>query len=83
MAILKYPLATEKAVGIIDQKNTIVYVVDMRASRTTIKSEFEKTFNVKVKRVNTVNMPTNYKKAYIQLTSQYKASYIAVKLKLV
>lgn len=83
MVILKYPLATEKAVGMVDRSNIIVYVVDFRATKSEIKKEFESTFNVKIKGINTQNMPNNVKKALIKLAPGYKASDIAVKLKLV
>jgi large subunit ribosomal protein L23 len=83
MNVLKYPLATEKAVGIVDRNNVITYIVDMRASKDVIKEEFEKTFSVKVKSINTVNMPNNAKKAFIKLAKGFNASVVAVKLKLV
>lgn len=83
MAMLKYPLATEKSVGFIDRSNVITYVVDYRATKAQITDEFEKLFNVKVEGVRTANMPPNYKKAFIKLTKEYKASDIAIKLKLV
>ncbi len=83
MRVLKYPMATEKAVGMVDKSNTIIYVTDFRASKTDIRKEFEETFNVKVDRINTVNMPSNVKKAFIKLKQPYKASDIAIKLKLV
>ncbi len=83
MPVLKYPLATEKAVGMVDRSNVIIYMVDFRASKSEIKKEFEGTFNVKTARINTVNMPNNTKKALIKLAPGYKASDIAVKLKLV
>ena len=83
MTTLKYPLATEKSVSVIDRNNVITYVVDYRATKTQISDEFEKLFNVKVAGVRTANMPTNYKKAFIKLAKGYKASDIAIKLKLV
>ena len=83
MAMLRYPLATEKSVGFIDKSNVITYVVDYRATKTQISAEFEKLFNVKVAGVRTANMPSNYKKAFIKLAKGYKASDIAIKLKLV
>ena len=83
MAVLRYPLATEKSVGFIDRNNVITYVVDSRATKTQIAGEFEKLFNVKVANVRTANMPSNYKKAFIKLAKAYKASDVAIKLKLV
>ncbi len=83
MSVLRYPLATEKAVAIITKSNVITYMVDFRASKQVIRDEFEKTFNVKVKGIRTTNMPANTKKAFIKLAAPYKASDVAVKLKLV
>lgn len=83
MTVLRYPLATEKSVGFIDRNNVITYVVDYRATKPQITEEFEKLFNVKVEKIRTENMPPNYKKAFIKLTKAYKASDVAIKLKLV
>ncbi|MGC8687665.1 MAG: 50S ribosomal protein L23 [Candidatus Micrarchaeia archaeon] len=83
MSILMYPLATEKAVGMIDRQNTITYIVSMNATKPTIKHEFEKLFEVKVADVRIVNMPTNVKKAYIKIAKDFKATDVAIKLKLV
>lgn len=83
MAILRYPLATEKAVGSVDRSNVITYIVDYRATKKDIATEFEKMFNVKVASVRTINVPANSKKAFIKLAKGYNASDVAVKLKLV
>lgn len=83
MASLLYPIATEKAINMIERDNIIEYVVDLRSTKTQIKAEFEKIFNVKVARVATTIMPKNVKKAFIKLSPQFKASDIALKLKLV
>ncbi len=83
MSILIHPLATEKAVGIVDKNNVITYMVDFRATKTEIKKEFERSFSVKVKHINTINMPKNTKKAFIKLAKGFNASDVAVKLKMV
>ena len=83
MGVLKYPLATEKAIGIVDKRNTITYIVDYRASKTDISKEFQEKFGVKVASVKTANMPNNVKKAFIQIASGSSANEIAMKLKLV
>jgi large subunit ribosomal protein L23 len=80
---LKYPLTTEKSVGIVDKNNIITFIVDSRSSKTEIKKEFEKSFNVKVKSINTINLPKNTKKAFIKLAKGFNATDVAVKLKLV
>lgn len=81
--VLEYPIATEKALNLVEMQNTIVYVVNVAANKTEIRKEFEDTFKVKVKRVNTAIAPRNMKKAYIKLATGYSASDIAKKLKLV
>ena len=83
MGVLKYPLATEKAIGIVDKRNTITYIVDYRASKTDITKEFQEKFGVKVASVKTANMPNNVKKAFIQVAKGGSANEIAMKLKLV
>ena len=52
---LLYPIATEKAVNMIERDNIIVYVVDMRSTKQQVKKEFEDQFRVKVSRVNMAN----------------------------
>ena len=83
MAILKYPLGTEKAIKLIDYENVITYIVDNRATKTQIKKEFEKLFNVKVRKIRTANTPTNLKKAFLKLAPEYKATDISEKLKII
>ncbi len=83
MKFLLYPVATEKAINMVERENIITYVVDMRANKDGIKEEFQKTFNVKVAKVTTENAPKNIKKAFIRLDKSVKASDIALKLKLV
>jgi large subunit ribosomal protein L23 len=81
--LLLYPIATEKAINMIERNNVITYVVDTRSSKAEIKKEFEDVFKVKVDKVNTEMEPKNRKRAFIKLSSQFKASDIALKLKLV
>ncbi len=83
MPILQYPIATEKVLNMVESQNIIAYVVDMHADKPSIKKEFESTFKVKVKSVNTHTSPDNTKRAYIQLAAGFPASDIAKKLKLV
>lgn len=83
MESLMYPLATEKALNMVDRDNVISYVVDKRTNKEAIKKEFEKAFNVKVERVSTAIGIRGYKKAFIKLKKDYRASDIARRLKLV
>ena len=83
MKNLMYPIATEKALNMVDKDNVILYVVDSRADKSEIKKEFEETFNVKVNKINTSLTMRNVKKAYIKIDPKFKASDIARRLKLV
>jgi len=80
--ILKFPLRTEKAIKLIETENTIVFVVDSRASKQVIKKELQEQFNVKAQSVNTQNKG-NQKIAYIKLNPENKAIDIATKLGLI
>ncbi|BCS90814.1 MAG: 50S ribosomal protein L23 [Candidatus Micrarchaeota archaeon] len=82
MSVLLYPLNTEKAISLIDKANTITFIVADAATKKQVKEEFERLFKVKVKSVNISNTFLEGKKAYIKLEKDYKASDIAVKLKL-
>ena len=83
MTVLKYPLATEKSIGVIEKNNTITYIVDFRAPKAQIKKEFEDKFGVKVSSIRIATTPKNEKKAFIKIGAGSKASEIAMKLKLV
>ncbi|MCG2909682.1 50S ribosomal protein L23 [Sulfolobus sp. SCGC AB-777_L09] len=78
--IIKEFLSTEKAIKLIESQNTLVVIVDRNATKKDIKNEIEKTFNVKVRKVNTLITPQGEKKAYIKLNPEFKASDIAHKL---
>lgn len=79
---LQYPLRTEKAIKLIETENTILFLVDRRANKNEIKAEIEKTFNVKVEKVNT-EIRANKKIAYIRLKQENPAIDIATKLGLI
>ncbi len=83
MQVLMYPIATEKAINMVERNNVITYVVDFRSKKEDVKKEFEETFKVRVEKVNIMIEPKNRKRAYIKLKKEFKASDIALKLKLV
>lgn len=83
MPVLKHPIATEKAIGLITKNNVVVYMIDPRATKNDVKKEFERVFSVKVQSVHTANMPNNTRKAFIKVAKGFNASDVAMKLKLV
>ncbi|MGC8676046.1 MAG: 50S ribosomal protein L23 [Candidatus Micrarchaeia archaeon] len=82
MGVLMYPLATEKAITMVDRDNTLTFIVALGATKQQVKKEFESKFAVKVASVNIGISATNSKKAYVKLDKAYKASDLALKLKL-
>lgn len=81
--ILKYPYLTEKSVSLIEKENKIVFIVNRKANKKQIKEAFEKLFEVKVEKVNTLITKKGEKKAFIKLKKEFKASDIAAKLGMV
>ncbi len=77
---LKHLMLTEKAIDNVTTKNTLVFVVDLKANKSQIKREVESIFEVKVKKVNTLIDRKGRKKAYVSLMPQYKAEDVATQL---
>ncbi|AFH42511.1 50S ribosomal protein L23 [Fervidicoccus fontis] len=74
------PLHTELALNYIEKYNTIVFVVDRKATKLRIKEEVEKRFGVKVEKVRTEITPKGEKRAFVKLTPEYKAEEVATRL---
>jgi len=83
MAALQYPITNEKAIGLIELKNTLMFVVATQATKPEIKKEVETLFGVKVASVNTLITPTGKKRAFVKLKDGFKADDVAAKLKIV
>ena len=77
--MLLKPVTSEKAVRMIEGENTLVFALDRRGTKGEIKTEVEKTFNVKVERINIMNKK-NEKHALVKLKKEHKAIDIATKL---
>ncbi|MBS3065359.1 MAG: 50S ribosomal protein L23 [DPANN group archaeon] len=80
LAILKYPLSTEKAVRKMEAENVLLFVVDKKATKKQIKWAVEKAFNAKVLSVNTLIDNSGIKKAYIKLSPETLAVDITTQL---
>lgn len=73
------PIVTEKAVMMIELQNVLTFVLDKRKTKTEIKNDVEKMFNVKVDKVNTM-VRKNKKYAYVKLKAEFLAIDVATKL---
>ena len=78
--ILKFPLTTESAMKKIEDNNTLVFIVDTRASKRQIKEAVRKMYEIKTWKVNTLIRPDGSKKAYVRLTTDYDALDVANKI---
>jgi ribosomal protein L23 len=81
-SVLLYPLVTEKTVKMIERENKLVFVIAPDASSYEVARDFEKTFEVKVKKVNILRRTDGIKVAFIKLAEGYSASDISVKLRI-
>jgi len=79
-AVIKYPVMTEKSMRMVEEENKLVFIVDRRANKPTIKRAVEELFDVEVEKVWTIITSRGEKKAIVKLKPEYKATDVAVKL---
>ncbi|MEM1548099.1 MAG: 50S ribosomal protein L23 [Thermoproteota archaeon] len=77
------PVSTEKAFRMIERENKLIFIVDPKADRNTVKQAVEKLLNVKVEKVNIIRSITGEKKAIVKLAKEYNAMDVASRLKIV
>lgn len=77
--MLLKPVTSEKAVKMIEIDNTLLFSLEMDASKTEIKKEVESVFSVKVEKVRT-HVKGNRKYAYVKLNRANPAIDVATKL---
>lgn len=65
--IFKFPLTTESAMKKIEDNNTFVFTVDVKASKHQIIQAVKKLYDIDVAKVNTRIRPNREKKAYVRL----------------
>jgi len=53
-AILKYPLTTESAMKKIEDNNTLVFIVDLKANKKQISEAVRRMYDIKTLKVNTL-----------------------------
>ena len=79
-AVVKFPRATEAAIKTIEDHNTLVFIVDRRASKPTIKKAIEELYTIKIQKVNTLITARGEKKAYCILSKEHDALEVANKI---
>jgi large subunit ribosomal protein L23Ae len=76
-SIIRFPLTSEAAMKKIENNNTLVFIVDIRASKPQIKQAVKTLYSIEAEKVNTLIRPDGQKKAYVRLTSDYDALDVA------
>merc|ERR1719233_2345379 len=75
--IIQCPVTTESAMKKIEEINTLVFLVDIKATKLKIKEAVKELYDVKCAKVNTLIRPDGRKKAYVHLTQDYDALDVA------
>lgn len=78
--VLQHPSMTEKSIRYIESENKLVFIVNRKATKDTIKRAIETAFGVKVENVKTLLATDNHKKAYVKLAKGNNASDVATRL---
>lgn len=78
--IVKHPLATEKAMRLMESENKLVFVVATKATKPEIKKAVEELFKAKVLAVNTLHSTSGQKRAYVTFAKESPAIDIATSL---
>jgi large subunit ribosomal protein L23 len=79
-SVIKYPVSTEKAIRLMESENKIVFRVEIKSTKTDIKTAVEKLFNAKVSKVRTLITSRGEKRAYVQFSPETPAIDIATQL---
>ncbi|KAL5604680.1 hypothetical protein BROUX41_001969 [Berkeleyomyces rouxiae] len=75
--IVVHPLNTESAMKKIEENNTLVFIVDIKANKAQIKQALKKLYDIDTVKINTLIRPDGSKKAYARLTPDVDALDIA------
>ena len=76
-SIIKYPLTTESSMKLIEDSNTLVFIVDIKATKRQIKAAVRDLYNIECEKVNTLITPRGLKKSYVRLSKDYDALDVA------
>ncbi|ELR61845.1 hypothetical protein M91_14635, partial [Bos mutus] len=85
-AIIKFPLTTESAMKKIEDNNTLVFIVDVKANKHQIKQAVKKLYDIDVAKLfmkrclGIFHWPDGEKKAYVRLAPDYDALDVANKV---
>ena len=76
-SVIKYPLTTESSMKLIEDSNTLVFIVDIRANKRQIKAAVKELYSIECEKVNTLITPRGLKKSYVRLSKDFDALDVA------
>uniref|UniRef100_A0A7R9VRJ9 Large ribosomal subunit protein uL23 N-terminal domain-containing protein n=1 Tax=Pseudictyota dubia TaxID=2749911 RepID=A0A7R9VRJ9_9STRA len=76
-SVIKYPLTTESSMKLIEDSNTLVFIVDIKSNKRQIKASVKDLYNIECDKVNTLITPRGLKKAYVRLSKDFDALDVA------
>ena len=79
-SVIEYPLVGESASKLMEDQNTLVFIVSFKATKTDIKRTFKQRFDADIRRVNTLIRPDGKKKAFITLKGDQAAVELGSKI---
>jgi len=79
-SIIRYPLTTESSMKKIEDNNTLVFIVNLKANKPQIREAVKKLYEIDVCKVNTLIRPDGVKKAYVRLAPDFDALDVANKI---
>lgn len=77
---IKHPLATEKAIRLMEAENKLLFVVDKKATKAEVKKNIQELFKANVVSVKTFITPAGEKRAYVKFAQETPAIDIATNL---
>uniref|UniRef100_A0A7S3N4S3 Large ribosomal subunit protein uL23 N-terminal domain-containing protein n=1 Tax=Euplotes harpa TaxID=151035 RepID=A0A7S3N4S3_9SPIT len=78
--VIQYPLVGESASKLMEDQNTLVFIVSLNSTKTDIKRTFKQRFEVDVRSVNTLIRPDGKKKAFVTLKGDQAAVDLGSKI---
>lgn len=75
--VIETPIASETAIKKVEDGNTLVLQVSLKANKYQIKKAVKELYEVDVEKVNTLIRPNGTKKAYVRLTADHDALDVA------
>ena len=75
--VIKYPLTTESSMKLIEDSNTLVFIVDIKSNKRQVKQAVKDLYQIESDKVNTLITPRGLKKAYVRLSKDYDALDVA------